>query len=278
MAEKTRTIKKVRYGLKSGSMTAYIQSGEIEELNPFALWDHYQAKNVCQPVGLDFHGHSGVNTITYPICGHLRHVDSTGSQTSLEPGDVQMMLAGNGVIHKDTLKPTDGGRVETFALWVLLPANDVEMSDAKSLKFTAGDLPIIEKNNVTTKVLIGELNGIQSPITSPSPILVLDVAIAPYSQWEIQPNEQLTTGFIFIHSGKAYVSSTEVHANQMAMFTPSDNRIEVRTGHCGCRLLLAIGQPLDQSIIANNTSVHSSIHRQEDSMSHIEQLLKKLEQ
>ncbi|KXI22372.1 hypothetical protein [Photobacterium sanguinicancri] len=65
MAEKTRTIKKVRYGLKSGSMTAYIQSGEIEELNPFALWDHYQAKNVCQPVGLDFHGHSGVNTLTY---------------------------------------------------------------------------------------------------------------------------------------------------------------------------------------------------------------------
>ncbi len=276
MAEKTRTIKKVRYGLKSGSMTAYIQSGDIEELNPFALWDHYQAKNVCQPVGLDFHGHSGVNTLTYPICGHLRHVDSTGSQTSLEPGDVQMMLAGNGVIHKDTLKPIDG-LIETFALWVLLPAKNSEMSDANSLKFTASHLPLIEKNNVTAKVLIGEIDEIKSPITSPSPILILDIAIAPYSQWETQPNKKLSSGFVFVHSGKAYISSTEVNKNQMAIFTPSEDKIEIRTSHYGCRLLLAIGEPLAQPIIATSTSVHSSVTHLQHSALHIKKLLKQVE-
>lgn len=276
MAEKTRTIKKIRYGLKSNDMTAYIQSGDIEELNPFALWDHYQAKNVSQPVGLDFHGHSGINTLTYPICGHLHHVDSTGSQNSLEPGDVQMMLAGNGVVHKDTLKPIDG-LVETFALWVLLPAQHIEMSDATSLKFAAHDLPLIEKSNVTAKVLIGELDNIKSPITSPSPILVLDVAIAPYSQWEIQPNKRLSSGFVFIHSGKAFISGTEVNKNQMAIFTPSEDKVEVQTSYYGCRLLLAIGEPLDQPIIATTQSVHSSIIHQQHSALHIKQLLEKVE-
>ncbi|MEZ8742140.1 pirin family protein [Photobacterium swingsii] len=276
MAAKTRTIKKIRYGLKSGSMTAYIQSGDIKELNPFALWDHYQAKNVCQPVGLDFHGHSGINTLTYPICGNLRHVDSTGSQTLLAPGDVQMMLAGNGVIHKDTLKPIDG-LVETFALWVLLPATNGEMSDATSLKFTASDLPLVEKNDVVAKVLIGEIDNIKSPITSPSPVLVLDIAIAPYSQWEMLPNKKLSSGFVFVHSGKAFISNTEVNKNQMAIFTPSEDKIEIRTSYYGCRLLLAIGEPLEQPIIATSTSVHSSITHQQHSALHIKQLLKKVE-
>ncbi|OAN13847.1 hypothetical protein A3K86_14370 [Photobacterium jeanii] len=254
-------------------MTAYIQQESINELNPFALWDHYRAKDLTRAVGLDFHGHSGVNTLSYPVCGQMRHVDSTGCQTMLRAGDVQMMLAGNGVVHKDTLKPING-IVETFALWTLLPTAKDEMTQASSQKYAADDLPLLEESNATTKVLIGKCRNVKSPISSPSPILVLDIAIAPYGSWQMQPDDNLTAGFVFVHSGNAFLSGVHIHNDQMGIFQPSSEAIEIRTNQSGCRVILAIGQPLKQNIIASPTSVHSSKNNQQQANQHIEQLMK----
>ncbi|MCM0148045.1 pirin family protein [Photobacterium galatheae] len=78
----TRTINKIRYGRKSGPMTAYIYHDNLtelnSELNPFVLWDHFDANGIKEETGLDYHGHSGIEAFSYPVTGTLHHTDSCG--------------------------------------------------------------------------------------------------------------------------------------------------------------------------------------------------------
>lgn len=65
--------------------------------------------------------------MTYILQGGFHHKDSQGNEGNLEPGWVQWMTAGSGVIHSEM--PTEkvlreGGVMEGFQLWVNLPAKD----------------------------------------------------------------------------------------------------------------------------------------------------------
>ena len=47
------------------------------------------------------HPHRGFETVTYLLAGGMKHADSAGNSGDLNPGDVQWMTAGRGVIHSE---------------------------------------------------------------------------------------------------------------------------------------------------------------------------------
>ncbi|PSW17622.1 pirin family protein [Photobacterium sanctipauli] len=254
---KIRQVQKIRFGKKSGLLTAFIDNQEFETLDPFVLWDHFEAKAVVKSTGLDYHGHSGIDAVSYPVTGALKHHDSAGSHVTLASGDVHIMTSGNGIIHKDTMTPQNG-RVESFSLWTALPAGDTEMAAASSCNINADQLPLVEEDDSTTKVIIGSYKGVTSPANYSIPITYLDIMISPYGIWHFVPQEHQTTGFVYIRSGSVYVSGSQLHHHQMATLHKSSLPIEIRTGQVAARLFVVLGQPLGQPFYASSQSVHST--------------------
>lgn len=268
----TRKIHKIRYGKKHGPITAFIDKDNYCELDPFVLWDHYQANEVIRSTGLDYHGHSGVDAVSYPVVGKLRHHDSSGSHVTLASGDIHVMTSGNGVIHKDIMTPRDG-QVESFSLWTALPAGQVEMADATSTNFPAEQIPLVEETDSTTKVLIGRYKDTISPIHYSIAVTYLDIIIAPYGIWCFKPDDKQTAGFIYVRSGNAYINGNQLYPHQMGTLQPSSLPLEIRTGSIGARLFVTLGEPLHQPLISSGFSVHSSDTNMALGRKKIEQLL-----
>ena len=69
------------------------------------------------------HPHRGFETVTIMLEGRMRHHDSVGNVGLLEPGSVQWMTAGRGILHSE-MPEQEEGRMAGFQLWVNLAAAD----------------------------------------------------------------------------------------------------------------------------------------------------------
>ena len=93
--------------------------------SPFLLLDEMGPTNYGpgEAVGAPWHPHRGFETVTYLLDGRMRHEDSSGNRGDLNPGDVQWMTAGRGIIHSE--EPHEefkksGGISHGFQIWVNL--------------------------------------------------------------------------------------------------------------------------------------------------------------
>src|SRR2546429_1282823 len=104
-------------------------SDTLSDFDPFLLLDEMGPMEVGtgEAKGAPDHPHRGFETVTYMLSGSFRHKDSQGHEGKLEPGDVQWMTAGRGVIHSE--EPSKefqqtGGTLHGVQLWVNLPKTD----------------------------------------------------------------------------------------------------------------------------------------------------------
>ena len=118
-------------------------------MSPFLLLDEMGPVNYKpgEAVGAPDHPHRGFETVTYLLAGGMKHADSAGNSGDLNPGDVQWMTAGRGVIHSEL--PQDhmmenGGLMHGFQIWVNLPAKDKMMPPRYQ------DIPSVELPEVTS--------------------------------------------------------------------------------------------------------------------------------
>jgi redox-sensitive bicupin YhaK (pirin superfamily) len=70
--------------------------------------------------GFEWHPHRGIETVTTVLDGVLEHGDNLGNAGALEPGDVQWMTAGRGIVHRELAFRNEFAH--TLQLWVNLPA------------------------------------------------------------------------------------------------------------------------------------------------------------
>jgi len=130
-----------------------------------------------EAVGAPWHPHRGFETVTYLLDGRMRHEDSAGNSGELNPGDVQWMTAGRGIIHSE--EPHEefrriGGRTHGFQIWVNLPAEH-KMMEPRYQEIPAGESPTIQHEGVWARVIAGECMGISSSIDTVIPITLIHV-------------------------------------------------------------------------------------------------------
>ena len=154
-------------------------------MSPFLLLDEMGPVNYGpgEAVGAPNHPHRGFETVTYLLAGGMKHADSAGNSGDLNPGDVQWMTAGRGVIHSEL--PQDhmmenGGRMHGFQIWVNLPAKD-KMMAPRYQDIPSNDIPEVsnEAGTVWAKVIAGKALGIEAVIDTVIPITLIHLKMKP---------------------------------------------------------------------------------------------------
>ncbi len=156
-----------------------LPAAKQQSVGPFVFFDHF-GPIVTRP-GDDHdvrpHPHIGLATVTYLFEGAMLHRDSLGSVQRIEPGAVNWMTAGSGIVHSERTPPDLRSVTHTahgLQLWAALPLAFEET--APSFLHTPADaIPILSKDGVQVRVLIGDAFGLRSPVAIFAPTLYLDV-------------------------------------------------------------------------------------------------------
>jgi len=189
-------------------------------MSPFLLIDEMGPVNYGpgEALGAPWHPHRGFETVTYLIDGRMRHEDSAGNCGELNPGDVQWMTAGRGIIHCE--EPQEeflrtGGKIHGFQIWVNLPSSH-KMMKPRYQEIPASESPTVEKDGVWARVIAGECMGITSSIDTKIPITLIHVRMESESLLTQQFDSKLN-GMIYVFGGEISLENEmRVKANPLA--------------------------------------------------------------
>ena len=158
-----------------------LPAAQRRSVGPFVFFDHFgpsletpDARHDVRP-----HPHIGLATVTYLFEGAMLHRDSIGSVQLIEPGAINWMTAGRGIVHSERRPESLGEQSYVnhgLQLWVALPREFEEVEPA----FThtpALAIPELKLGSVTLRVLVGEAFGQRSPVRTLAPTLYLDVQL-----------------------------------------------------------------------------------------------------
>ncbi len=218
-------------------------------LDPFLMLDNFGTENPGDYIGgFPDHPHRGFETITYMLAGRMRHRDSAGNEGLLEPGGVQWMTAGRGVIHSEMPEQAEG-RMAGFQLWLNLPARD-KMQPPAYRDIPSPQIPEAQAPGVAVRVIAGQALGVagamQRPVTEP---LYLDLIMEAGAHFE-QAIPAGHNAFIYVYEGALDIASTPVPVQRMAILanTPGSDGVALTAGPAGARAILVAGAPLNEPI------------------------------
>ncbi|XP_017823967.1 pirin isoform X3 [Callithrix jacchus] len=147
---------------------------ELKNLDPFLLFDEFKGG---RPGGFPDHPHRGFETVSYLLeGGSMAHEDFCGHTGKLNPGDLQWMTAGRGILHAEM--PCSEEPAHGLQLWVNLRSSE-KMVEPQYQELKSEQIPKPSKDGVTVAVISGEALGIKSKIYTRTPTLYLDFKLDP---------------------------------------------------------------------------------------------------
>ena len=160
-------------------------------VGPFVFFDHFGPVEAGPGRAQDVrpHPHIGLATVTYLYEGAMMHRDSTGAVQRIEPGAVNWMTAGRGVVHSERTPDDLAGRVRRshgLQLWIGLPEAQEE-AEPSFAHTPASAIPVLEVGGARLAVLVGEAFGAASPVRPASPTLFVDALLAPGDAFPVPP-------------------------------------------------------------------------------------------
>lgn len=232
----------------------------LSDVDPFQLLDEMGPSDLApgEAKGAPDHPHRGFETVTYMLEGKFEHKDSQGHSGKLNPGDVQWMTAGAGVIHSEMPEEQfarSGGRMHGFQLWVNLPRRD-KMIKPRYQEIPSSKIPVVATadGRVTVKVIAGEAFGSQAVIETRTPIMYLHFTLQPGSE-VTQPVPSNFNAFAYVVKGEGLFGRNRKVAQrgQMVTFSKDGGAILIKNSPSSERgqldVLLIAGIPLNEPVV-----------------------------
>lgn len=250
-------------------------------LDPFLMLDAFGSDAAGDYIGgFPDHPHRGFETVTVMLAGRMRHRDSVGNEGLLEPGSIQWMTAGRGLVHSEMPEQTEG-RMAGFQLWVNLAAAD-KMQPPAYRDLPAAQVPrlvlgggggevgegsVPPEPGVQLRVLAGAVHGVRGaverPVTEP---LVVDALVPPGGVLEL-PIPPGHNAFVHVYAEPGFGHAVDigpadapvrVAVDRMALLAqprpgeapPDGVRIaNPAAAPTAARVLVVAGRPLNEPVV-----------------------------
>ncbi len=201
--------------------------------------------------GFEWHPHRGLETITIVLDGVLEHGDNIGNAGALQPGDLQWMTAGRGIIHRELAFRNE--HAHTLQLWLNLPAR-TKMTETRYQDLLAVSRPQVTRPGVSIDVVSGTVAGVTGPAVNHWPVQSAIVSLDPGASHEYAlPGSH--RAFAHVLSGEISIAGRTVRAGQTAWSDPAaagtaDSRLRLAAGVRGepARVMIYSGRPIREPV------------------------------
>jgi redox-sensitive bicupin YhaK (pirin superfamily) len=239
------TARRVFLG-KTTEVSRALPDAQIRMIGAWCFLDHYGPEDISGSPGMQVwaHPHTGLQTVSWLIEGEVEHRDSLGSRAMVRPGELNIMTAGHGIVHSEISQPNRPPMLHGVQLWVALPDEDRDIAP----RFEAHpDLPDLERPGVRGKVLIGELDGVRSPVESHTPLMGADLQLVADTSVSLELLDSYEYG-VFVVAGDVVVESLTVGVDQLLYLGSQRRSVTLRSQH-GARLIMLGGLPFIEEIV-----------------------------
>lgn len=217
-----------------------------KSVGPFLFFDHFGPVTVQPTDEYDVrpHPHIGLATVTYLFSGAILHRDSLGSVQQIEPGAINWMTAGRGIVHSERrpLALASQSYVNHgIQLWSALPLGQ-EDCPASFTHTPASAIAQRSVGDATVRVLIGSAFGVTSPVAAMLSTLYLDVQLPPQGVLELPALAQEMA--VYPVDAAVRLDRQPLAEHTMAVLPPAASA-RLQAGATGARLMVIGGAPLD---------------------------------
>ncbi len=177
-----QTIEPVTHDLGGFKVHRTLPNKARTMVGPFLFFDQMGPAHLSVGQGIDVRPHPHINlaTVTYLFAGAIDHRDSLGTLATIEPGAVNLMTAGSGIVHSERSPSAEraiGPELSGIQTWIALPDGQEEMAPAFE-HVERADLPVVEDNCVKARVVMGGLWGRRAPTTTYADTIYADIMLA----------------------------------------------------------------------------------------------------
>ena len=214
-------------------------------VGPFIFLDHMGPAVMERGAGMDVrpHPHIALATVTYLFEGELIHRDTLGSEIAIHPGDVNWMLAGQGIAHSERSSREErarGVRVHGIQSWVALPTAHEEDAPAFA-HHAASTLPKVSRPGAELTVIAGTAYGARSPVGVLSPTLYVDARLEAGARLTVDDGHPQRA--VHVAEGSVRIGEQRIGPGVMAVLRPgAEVTVEAEERS---RLMLLGGAQLD---------------------------------
>ncbi len=163
--------------------------------------------------GFPPHSHRNMEIFTIPLEGSLSHEDSTGTSSTIKPGDVQIMSAGTGVVHSE-FNASDTEALTLLQIWIVPNVMNIEP------RYDEKYFPFLDEKNV--------LHTIINPEGSDGALKIYQEAYVSIGSWNMETEisyamKDPSRGmYIFVIEGAVIVEDIQLSRRDAAMVTEAE--------------------------------------------------------
>ncbi len=193
-------------------------------VGPFIFFDRMGPALLKPGTSFDVrpHPHIGLSTVTYLFDGRVRHRDSLGTEMVIEPGDVNLMTAGRGIVHSERMPEEMRGSpmgLSGLQTWLALPDGGEEVDPLFDHTVKA-ELPEFAADGVTGRVVIGAFHGMAAAVRTPTETLYVDIDLEAGASVQIPADAEERA--IYTLTGDVEIAGDRFPADRLLVFRPGD--------------------------------------------------------
>lgn len=220
-------------------------------IGPWIFFDHMGPAHFPSGDGINVrpHPHVGIATVTYLFEGEILHRDSLGSLQPIRPGDINLMVAGHGIVHSERERPEITATDHTLhglQLWLALPEAEEE-TDPAFYHYPESTVPSVSVDDVPVRVMMGTAYGETSPVKVFADTLYIEAWLKPGQKLTLPDAQERG---LYVAKGRLLAGGTEIPEFSMAVLSEQQGVIVEALEET--RLALIGGEPLGKRFIEWN--------------------------
>ncbi|WP_330961162.1 pirin family protein [Photobacterium sp. 53610] len=205
------------------SVRRLLPTARQKMVGPWIFFDHMGPAHFPAGEGINVrpHPHIGIATVTYLFEGEILHRDSLGNLQPIKPGDINLMVCGQGIVHSERERyevTSVAHNQHGLQLWLALPV-EAEECEPAFYHYPDDNIPALNVQGIPVRVMMGTAFGVTSPVKTFAETLYVEAALEPGQRLTLPMADERA---VYVAQGHLKAKDTDLPEHCMAILSPQE--------------------------------------------------------